>query len=348
MISRSILDPVSPTRRPRPFSRLRRITLLLGLIGFLLSQSGCAVLQKLGLPEPGVNLRNVAITALTLTHLDVRLDTLINNPYPIGLPPTGMAMDLTIEGTPLTSLSSKPIKLPASGSLPVPLNLRIKYADLLTIYQNFPAKPALGLGVDGKLAVSLKSVQKLPGIPDQIRWPFQVQKDIPALRPNIAIRSFRIMKPEFNDLRKAAPEDLARKASGFLDQLLSPGGRSPGSAAQAGLDVLDVKVRTAFDIVLTNQAAAELLFQSLNYDLKLGGENFLNGKSAQIENRGKESIVTVNSAFPINSITRGLADAINRRQSSFQLLGNAGVKIPALPDESGLKFNFDKAGNFAW
>lgn len=329
-------------------SRSFRKIVLAPLAVFLLSQSGCAVLQKLGLPEPGVNLRKVAITALTLTHLDLRLDTLISNPYPLSLPPTGMDMALTIEGTPLTKLSSQPIKVPASGSLPVPLNLRIKYTDLLNIYRNFPTKPALNLGVDGKLAVSLASVQKVPGVPDQIRWPFAVQKDIPALKPEIAIRSFRIIKPQLADLQQAAPGDLGRRAESFLDQLLAPGGTSPGSAAQAGLDALDLKVNTAFDIVLTNKAAAELLFQSLNYDLKLGGEPFLNGRSANIENRGAESIVTVNTAFPLNSITRGLADAINRRRSSFQLVGDAGVRIPALPDESGLKFDFDQAGNFAW
>ncbi len=317
----------------------------MGLLGF---QSGCAVLQKLGLPEPGVNLRNVAITALTLTHIDLRLDTLVNNPYPIGLPATGMDMDLTIEGTPLTKLSSDPVKVPASGSQAVPLNLRLKYADLLKIYRNFPGKAALSLGVDGRLAVSLAGMKKVPGVPDQIRWPFQARKDIPALRPDISIRAFRIVKPDLAGLRQSAPDDLARKASGFLDQLLSPGGASPGSAAQAGLDALDLKVNTAFELVLTNQAAAELLFQNLNYDLKLGGENFLNGKSASIVNNGPESIVTVNTAFPLKSVTRGIADAINRRSSNFQLAGTAGVQIPALPNEGGLDFHFDKSGNFAW
>ena len=340
-----------PASERSPLSRATRAGMLATFCLLLLSQSGCAVLQNLGLPKPGVNLRNVAITALTLTHLDVRLDTLISNPYPIGLPPTGMDMDLTIEGNPLTKLISQPVKVPASGSLGVPLDLRIKYTDLLNLYRNFPSKPALGLGVDGKLAVSLAGVpgaSSIPGVPQQIRWPFQVAKDIPALQPDIAIRSFRIIKPEITDLRSAAPGDLANKASTFLDSLLSPGGLSPGSAAQAGLDALDLKVRTNFDIVLTNKAAAELLFQSLNYKLKLGGEDFLNGKSASIVNQGSESIVTVDSAFPINTITRGLADAINRRSSTFQLIGKAGVKIPALTDESKLDFNFDKDGFFAW
>lgn len=74
-----------------------------------------------------------------------------------------------------------------------------------------------------------------------------------------------------------------------------------------------------------NKAASELLFQDLNYDLKLGGEKFLNGTPKEIINNGKESIVKVNTAFPVNTISSGLYKTIQSKTAGFDLNGGSRI-----------------------
>lgn len=318
--------------------------------GSLLDQLG--KLDKYNIPKPSVDLKKVGIKGISLTEIQLRLETAINNPYPVGLPQAGMNLNMNLEGTPLAKVASGGVAILAKKATAVPFDIKFAYSDLVTIYKKVVGKEALALGIDGKVGLPLP-IKKLKakglyfkGMPAQLDFPFKADKFLPAVLPAINLRDFKIIQPTPDQIKAAAGAQLATAATSFLNSLLS--GTNPGSAAQAGLSKVDLPINTEFKLVLNNNAAAKVAFSTLKYDLFLGAEKFLAGNSTQIENKGQESIVTVKTSFPLKSVSAGIAKAVSAKKASFKLMGNSGMKIPALGGDGDVPFNFDTKGDLKW
>jgi hypothetical protein len=316
----------------------------------LLSIQNCSVLGVLQdrIPKPEFTFESLSIKEITLTDITLKMITSLENPYPLGLPKSLLTMDLKIEGNRLSSISTDLGEIEAKATKSLPFEIKIKYADLVKIYQSVPGKTLLTVGLDGNLKVPLPSSLAAVG-QDSMSFKFQKQREIPAVLPSVEIQNFQIKMPSKEEITsKSNSEAMATTAISFLDGLLSGKSKtqSAKSAATAGLSNLDLKLNTDFNLNFQNKAASELLFQGLNYDLKLGGENFLKGTPTEIINNGKESIVKVNTAFPIAQISQGLYKTIKTKTAGFDLNGSSGMKVPGL--EEGMNFQYAKTGKFSW
>lgn len=308
--------------------------------------------NKLNIPKPSMDFKKVGIQGINLDAIKLRLETAVNNPYPIGLPKAGMDLNLNIEGTTLAKVASGAVAMAASKSTSVPFDLSLKFQDVVNIYKKVTGKEALDLGVAGavKIPLPVKQLKSkglyFKGMPTELKFPFKAEKLLPSVLPAIALKDFKILQPSGDAIKAAAGDALVGVATSFLTSLLS--GKDPGSAAKAGLGSVDLPIQTEFKLALTNSAAAKVAFESLQYTLNLGGEKFLSGKSTHVENKGKESFVTVKTSFPLKSVSAGIAKAVSARKASFKLVGNSGMKIPSLGGDGDVPFDFDTKGDLKW
>jgi hypothetical protein len=316
----------------------------------LISIHHCSVLGVIQdrLPRPEFTFESLSIKEITLTEITLKMDTTLENPYPVGLPKSLLDMDLKIEGTRLTKISTDLGEIQAKSSKSLPFEIKIKYADLVKIYQSVPGKSLLVVGLDGNLKVPLPASLASVG-QDSVSFPFQKQKEIPAVLPSVEIQNFKILMPTKEEITSSSNSAaVANAALSYLDGLLSKKSKKQNaqSAVSAGLSDLKINLNTDFDLKFQNKAASELIFQGLNYDLKLGGENFLKGTPKEIINNGKESIVKVSTAFPLTQISQGLYKTIQTKTAAFDLGGNSGMKVPGLNE--GINFQYAKTGKFSW
>ncbi|MCE9502117.1 MAG: LEA type 2 family protein [Leptospira sp.] len=312
----------------------------------------CASLMESGLiKKPEFNFERVEVTTITLSEVNLKLITTVKNPYPISLPKSELKLDLEIEGQKFTSLKSDLGAIKADSTEPLPFDLKVKYSDLLAIYKKLKGKEAFSMKLKGNLDIPIPaSIRTVPGIPEKVTFPFEAVRDLPAILPAITIKNFRILKPSVEKIanENKNPEVLVKKATSFLNNLLDKKGGSVTSAVEAGLQELDLSVDAEFDIALKNESNATLQFENMNYDLFLGTEKFLSGNSQTIKNEGKESIITVKTSFPLKGVTQSIANAVKNRKTDFKLSGTSGIRIPALPGEGLLNFQYDKTGSFSW
>ncbi|HMV41979.1 MAG TPA: hypothetical protein PK079_23170 [Leptospiraceae bacterium] len=318
-------------------------------IGAIFVFNGCALFQQFlgGGNEPTFTLKSVDINKITLENISLKLLTNVRNPYPVSIPKSILDMNVLIEGTNLAKFSKVDLgKIEASSNKDLPVDVILKYSDLMDIYKKLPGKDLLNVKLDGVLNVPIPESYQLAG-KKSFEFPFTQDKQIPAVLPTIDIRNFKIVKPDTDQISSGVKDGATNTAKTYLDNLLSGKKTNLGSAAQAGLSNVDIDVATEFEIALANQAAAALKFSDLKYDLALNGEKFLSGVPVDIINNGKESIVKVKTSFPLKSLSSGIADAIQKKSSDFKLKGLSGLNVPGLPDGT-MSFDYDKSGSFKW
>lgn len=321
----------------------------LSILSVLLFLNSCALLnQFLGKEnQPSFSIKSVDITKITLENISLKLQTSVENHYPISLPKSILDMTVYIEGTAFAKFSKIDLgKIESNATKDVPVDVLIKYSDLLEIYKKLPGKELLTVKLDGVVTVPIPETYQVAG-KKSFEFPFTKEKQIPAVLPTIDIRNFKIIKPEPAQIASTAKEAVTTAAMSYLDGLLSGKKTTVGSAASAGLSNVDINVDTEFEIVLANKAAAALKFSDLKYDLTLNGEKFLSGVPVDIINKGKESIVKVKTSFPLKSVSSGIASAIQKKSSDYKLKGLSGLNVPGLPDGT-MNFDYDKKGNFKW
>ncbi|TGN18684.1 LEA type 2 family protein [Leptospira idonii] len=323
---------------------------ILSLLFLLLTSINCSILGVLQdrVPRPEFSFESLSIKEITLTDITLKMVTSVENPYPVGLPKSLLEMDLKIEGTNLSHISTDLGEIESKKSKQLPFEIKIKYDDLLKLYQKVPGKSLLSVMVDGNLKVPVPaSIPLVGGQP--MSFAFQKSREIPAVLPSVDIKNFKILMPSKEEITSSANTGtMANTAVSFLEGLLSGKSttQSAKSAASAGLSGLNLDLNTEFDLNFQNKAASELMFQGLNYDLKLGGEKFLAGAPKEIINNGKESIIKVKTAFPVASISSGLYKTIQSKSAGFDLNGNSGLKVPGLNES--MNFNYTKNGKFSW
>lgn len=340
-------------------ARVRNLLLLmlalLYVAGPAMATDWLKKMESLNIPKPEAALKRLSIKSISLQEIQLLLETSVDNPYPLGLPKLGLDAGMNIEGTRLFKSSTQPVSIGAKQTASVPFNVGLKYQDLVNIYKKVKGKEALQLSMDGNLQLPLP-VQKLQakglffkGMPQKLSFPFKAQHLLPSVLPAIALRGFKILQPTTDDIKSAVNSDaIVQTVSSYVDSLLNPKKKNPGAASKAGLSSVDFPINTEFQLVLTNSAAAKVLFEALNYELYLGKEKFLGGQSTKIENKGQESIVTVKTAFPIKSVSSGIAAAIKAHKAVYQLKGSSGLDVPALAADAKVPFNFDQKGNLSW
>src|SRR4051812_8405649 len=101
---------------------------LLGLFG-----TGCAAL---GVQKPSASVRSAAIQNVTAEGLAVNFDLDVSNPNAIAIPLSKADYKLALGGVQVLDDSAKPEKsIPAKGSVPVTLPVRVNFRQLLQAQQ---------------------------------------------------------------------------------------------------------------------------------------------------------------------------------------------------------------------
>lgn len=308
----------------------------------------CSVLGVLQdkIPTPEFSFESLRIKQITMTDITLGVETSVTNPYPVSLPSSLLDMDLKIEGMKLSQVKTDLGVIEAKKTKTLPLELKLKYTDLIQLYQKFPTKPMLEVSAEGNMKVAIPKQWQYLG-KDSLSFPFVQKKEIPAVYPDVEIRNFKILMPTQSEILSASNSDtLASSATQFLGGLLGGSKTSATSAAKAGLSGLNLNLKTEFDFVFANKAASALNLTDLQYNLQLAGENFLNGAPKEIVNSGKESTVKVVSQFPIASIGTSLYKTIQTKEAMYQLKGNSGFLVPNLREN--IPFSYEKKGKFQW
>lgn len=297
--------------------------------------------------QPSFSVNKIEISKITLENINLRIESTLKNPYPVSLPGSYIKLDVFIEGSKLTQIPKIEVgKISGNSSIKLPIDILIKYSDLVELYKKIPGKEILLVKADGVLKIPIPETYQFAGS-KELDFPFVQEKQIPAILPSIAIRNFKIIKPEPSALVSGSQSAVNGIAMNYIDSLLGGKKTSLMSATEAGLGNIDITINTEFEIVLTNKAGARLNFNDLKYDLDLGTEKFLGGRTESITNNGNESIVNVRTGFPLKSLSNSLASTIQKRTSPFRIRGASGLKVSGIPDGM-LNFEYDKSGSFSW
>jgi LEA14-like dessication related protein len=319
------------------------------LISFLIfSTTHCGIAEGLlgSVNKPTVSFKSVDIQRISLEDVTLRMLTSVKNPYPISLPKSDLMMKISIEGNLLSNVKTDLGKISAKEEQPLPYSINMKYQDLKKIYDALPGKELLGVKLDGLVSLPIPRNYQIAG-KESVDFPFVESRNIPAILPNIEIKNFKMIQPDPKKIMAGADTAQAGQAAvSYLQGLLGGKKQSLSSTATQAVSGVDVDIDTEFDIILQNKAASKVNFRDLKYDLSLKGEKFLAGVPNEIINNGKESIVKVKTTFPLRSLSKGIADAIQKKNADFQLKGLSGLQIPGLSDK--IDFDYDKKGNFTW
>ncbi|XDD44883.1 LEA type 2 family protein [Leptospira sp. WS39.C2] len=308
----------------------------------------CSVLGVLQdkIPTPEFSFESINIKQITFTDITLGVETSVTNPYPVSLPSSLLDMDIKIEGLKLSQVKTDLGVIEAKKTKSLPLEVKLKYTDLLQLYKKFPTKPMLEVSAEGNMKVSIPKQWQLLG-KDSVSFPFVQKREIPAVLPDVEIRNFKILMPSEAEILSASNTDaMIGTTTNFLKGLLG-GSKTPAtSAAKAGLSGLNLNLKTEFDFVFSNQAASNLNLSDLKYNLQLAGENFLSGSPKEILNSGKESTVKVESLFPITSIGTSLYKTIQSKEALYQLKGDSALNVPNIREN--IPFSYEKKGKFHW
>jgi hypothetical protein len=183
---------------------------------------------------------------------------------------------------------------------------------------------------------------ELPGLPPSLKFAYDLEKQIPAVKPRVSVANFSVKMPssaEITAALKAAGKTAAQNAvSSALSSLLT--GKAPAAASPVGLTDLDLPLTVNFDIELANETAARLDFTALDYDFAVGGNRLVKGLADSVTRKGNASVVSVASRFSTKNLTAAVIDAFKAGAGDFSLTGGTDVQFPEVIRKTPVPLRF--------
>jgi LEA14-like dessication related protein len=319
---------------------LRRTVALLALL--TATQDGFSA----GLPKPSAELKRFEVAGLSLRDVTFLFEVAVKNPYPLALPFDGMTLGFSVEGAKVFTASSQGgFTVPANGSKSNAFTVTLVYADVIRAVKEYTSKEYLRTVIDGTLSIPLP---RLPGLPKSLSFTWSLEKEIPAIKPRIAVLDFKVVPPTQEQIRaalvKAGRKVDAGKALGVLKNVLE------GKKPPAGIidpSEIDVPVSVSFTIELANEAKAALSFAKLGYDLAVNGDPLVAGESTDVVREPGRSRITVVSTFSSRSLSQNVRKLFADRKGTFTLHGSAAVKLPDEIRKEPVPLEFEEGGSFS-
>ena len=321
----------------------RKIALLLvAAAGFLAAPS----LSAAGLAKPTAEVKRFEVAAISLRDITFLFEVAVKNPYPLALPFDGMGIAFSVEGTKVfTAASQGGFTVPASGTKSNTFTVALVYADVIQVVKDYAAKDYLATAIDVSLSLPLP---RLPGLPKSIPFSWKLKKNIPAIKPRLAVLDFKVVPPTQEQIRAALVEAGKNvdpgKALGVLKNVLE------GKKPPAGIidpSQIDVPVSVSFTIELANDAKADLSFAKLGYDLAVNGDPLVAGESTRVTRRDGRSLITVVSTFSSRSLSQNVRKLFQERKGTFTLHGTAAIKLPDEIRKEPVPLEFEEGGSFS-
>ena len=334
------------TRTPRLARRILALPALLALFALL---TACGTMVAAGIPEPKAELKRFEVAAMSLRDITFLFEVAVKNPYPVSLPFDGMTLGFSVEGAKVFNAASVGgFIVPASGSKSNAFTVTLDYADVMKAVREYTSKDYVRTVIDGTLSIPLPRLANLPGLPKSYTVDWSLQKLIPAIKPRIAVRDFKVVPPTQEQIRKALAEAGRSvdpvKALDALQSILS--GKKP-AAGVIDPSEIDVPVSVSFTIELANEAKAALSFARLDYDLAVNGDRLVAGESTDVVREAGRSLITVVSTFSSRSLSQNIRRLFTDRRGTFTLRGTAAVKLPDEIRKDPVPLDFEEGGSFS-
>jgi len=314
-------------KRQKTVYRFRATGILTSLILCLGSSlSHCALLSRIKIPKPALELTGIKIREVTLTGIRFDILAQISNPYPVAFRTPGLVANVYLEEQQMTSIKAAPFALPASSRHVVPLDLKMSYRDLISFYHKYFGPEELAkredfhLRLNGTLRASLGEV--IPGVPESLVIDFDQTITIPAIVPEMTVRNFKLVDPGKNAVT------LLKSVTGLA---------SPQSA----------QLESEFEIVFSNRAGREVRFNELDLQFFAGNDEIFNGKEGSVRHENGRSILLMKTAIPLRNASRSLLNTVIRRSTPYRVTGHARFDVANF--RSGeLTLPFTKEGTLRW
>ncbi|PKL16033.1 MAG: hypothetical protein CVV49_18430 [Spirochaetae bacterium HGW-Spirochaetae-5] len=295
------------------------------------------------IPKPTAEIVNFDIDSISLTDVTLLFDVEITNPYPVKLSLSTVESTFFVENKQFFKTSTDKLKIKAKGKETTRLFVSLKYADMAKIVKDYKNKDSLECVVDMVVVLPLpKSVSKLA---KDVTFKFKLKKEVPAIKPEINIANFTVVKPSLADieeaLKKARKNNLnADAVKNMFGAILD--GKNPAKVIDPA--DLDLKLKVNFDVVMKNSTKAAIFFNDLKYDFKVNNSKLVDGSTKDIQNKAGEYILSISNEFSSKALGASILKAFNEGKGDFALTGYSMVKFPDKIKKTPLKLNFDEKG----
>jgi hypothetical protein len=255
-------------------------------------------------------------------------------------------MDFFVEGSQaFSTTSAEGLKIPAKDKAAASFLVTLKYADIIGIVSDYAQKDYLSTVVKTEITIPLPEI---PGLPPFLKFSYDLEKQIPAIKPRVWVTGFRVEQPSSAEIEaalKAAGKTVAQSAvSSALNSLLT--GKAQAAPSPVSLESLDLFLTVSFDIELANETAARLDFTQLDYELAVNGSPLVNGLATDITRRGNASILSVVNRFSTKSLGSAIAAAFQSGKGNFSLKGGTAVRFPEEIRKTPVPLRFTEEGEF--
>jgi len=298
------------------------------------------------LPKPTAVLKRFEIESISLREALFRFDIAVTNPYPLDINLEAVRLKFSVEKKQVFQTStSQGFAVPARGEKVNSFKVNLKFDDIIAVVKDYAKKDWLAAVIDTAVVIPLP---ELPGLPKSVTLDFTLEAKLPAVKPAVAIRNFKVSTPSRQEIEQAlkkADKQAAdsRRVQTMLGDLFS--GRKPKPLVDPR--DLDLKVRVAFDIELRNDTRAALVFDSLDYDFSVNGAALLSGKTDRIKSKGPLSTLSVVGEFSTRSLGEAVLKAFNAGKGEFGLKGATLLRLPESVRKEPLRLEFSEKGLFS-
>lgn len=314
--------------------------------------STCATLDpNLLKKKPTASLEKLDIHEISFQDITLKFDIKVHNPYPLAIKLAGVHLNFTVENQKfLETQSAQGLHLPANGSKINSFLVSLRYADLARVVKAYQAKDYLNTQIDGKIAIALPRIG-VKGFPTEVTVPFRIQKQIPAIKPVVSIRNFRVEMPKpqeiIKSLQKSGQSMLKPdKVVGFLGAVFQGDKKKATEAIKP--PQVDLKLKVRFQIELSNQTRAALNFNSLNYIFYTENQELLRGSTANVQRLGTKVILDIVNEFSLKSLSESVVAAFKKRDVQFRLAGSTALQLPPSIKKEPLALKIDETGRFRY
>ena len=151
--------------------------------------------------KPSAKIENFDIESISLRDITFLFDIGITNPYPIGLKLNNIKLTFYVENKKLFKTNTAHgFKIKSRGKKTSRFLIKLKYKDIIRIVKSYKNKKYLNCVVDVGITIPLP---KIPSLKKSISFNYKLKKKIPAFKPTIKIKNFKVKKPSLSSITNA-------------------------------------------------------------------------------------------------------------------------------------------------
>ncbi len=299
------------------------------------------------LKKPTATIEKVDIDSISFRDVNLLFNIGIDNPYPLGIKLDNVKFRFDIENNKLFETSTpKGLSIKARDKTITPFIVNLEYLKIQKIVKNYSKKDYLNCEVTS--TVVLHVPKKLAGLKDYLTFTYKHKIKIPALKPVIKIKNFKVNAPSVADISNAIKESgkknlNAEKVASLFGDLLK--GKKVSSDDLVPSD-LDVKLDVNFDIEIENKTRAKMFFKDLSYSFFMNGEDIFKGNTKDTVTKGNKMILKVANQLSSKAMGKGVMKVFKDKKGLFGIKGQTFINLPEKIKKEPLKLAIDENGSF--